>query len=99
MSALPRRSGFTLVEVIVVLAVMGISAGLATVAFRSLIPESDTEAQSWAGQVRSARRRAVSATTPFVLRSADKAPILFLPDGRVVGEGFDPLTGVLEGPT
>jgi prepilin-type N-terminal cleavage/methylation domain-containing protein len=93
----PRTpAGFTLVELIVALAVMGISAGLATVAFRSLLAKPDDEPGSWPRQVLEARRGAVLGARPVVLRPVDGLPILFLPDGRAVGEGVDALTGSLE---
>lgn len=88
--------GFTLLELVVVLAVMGIAAGLATLAFRSLLADPGQGAVDWPGQLREARRSAVMAAHPVVLRPLDRGAVLLLPDGRVIGDGVDPLTGALE---
>jgi len=86
--------GFTLVELIVAIAVLGLTAGVATVAFGNLM-RRPPETSTWDARRREARRTAVETARPVILRpdSALGSPVLFLPDGRALGEGLDPLTG------
>jgi len=85
-------SGFTLLEVMAVIVVIGLIAGLAALAFGTLRTprESDT-----ARELRRARSEAIetghSVTTGG--NRAERTHVLFLPDGRAVGSGTDPLTG------
>ncbi len=87
-----RPSGFSLVELIVAIAIMGIAATLATVAFRALARPAP---ESWERTRREARLRAVEEGRQVVVASdsTPAAPVLFLPDGRVVGEDMDALSG------
>ncbi len=85
--------GFTLLEVIVVLAILGLTFGVSALAFTSLkFPrESDL-----VRELRHARSDAIRTGRPVVIDS-NHAPrtthVLFLPDGRAIGPRVDPLTG------
>lgn len=90
-----RRRGFTLVEVLVTLVILGVSGAIATLGFRSLPGpgEGDSEVDR---QLREAQRRAVleSRPIPLVVDSSAPRALLLLPDGRVLGDpSRDPLTG------
>ena len=96
-----RRDGFTLVELIVVLAIIGLTAGISGLALASL--KAPREAECMRG-LRAAREQAVTTgrATSAIVSSCDSiathAPrtthrVLFLPDGRAIGPGVDPLTG------
>jgi prepilin-type N-terminal cleavage/methylation domain-containing protein len=80
-----RSRGVTLVELLVVLALLGLVLGMSGLAFASLRerPESDE-----LRELRRARAEAIRSGAP--VRAAS---VLFLPDGRAVGPGVDPLTG------
>ena len=77
------KYGFTLLEMIIVLALFGLLLALSGLAIASLAPRND----QWQS-VRAARAEAIRAGSP---RGVDS--ILFLPDGRAIGVGVDPLTG------
>jgi prepilin-type N-terminal cleavage/methylation domain-containing protein len=82
--------GATLVELMVALAILGLLAGLgaATLGGWHLInPDARAEALS------AARCRAIRTGARVRLSEASGESVLFLPDGRVVGGGMDPLTG------
>jgi len=88
-----RPSGFTLLEVIVVVAILGLIVGMTGLAFVSLrLPRQSEPVQ----ELRRARAAAVRSGRP-ILSGANDAPratrVLFLPDGRAIGAGADPLTG------
>jgi prepilin-type N-terminal cleavage/methylation domain-containing protein len=96
-----RRRGVTLVELLVVLVLLGIIFGMSGLALASLA----TPRQSAAIQrLTTARAKAVRSGVP-VRTSSDSvrrgrgqvAPpvltVLFLPDGRAIGSGVDPLAG------
>lgn len=89
------RDGVTLIELIVVLAVLGILAGLTTVGFRAERPVE----RSLAARIAAARRDAVQTGRPvsFVLDdSGSPHAIRALPDGRVLADvdlGVDMTTG------
>ncbi len=88
-----HRSGFTLVEVIVVIAVLGLVVGISVVALASLkSPPQSARDQ----ELLRARAEAIQTGRP-VVTDGNHAPrtthLLFLPDGRAVGTGVDPLTG------
>jgi prepilin-type N-terminal cleavage/methylation domain-containing protein len=92
-----RQAGFTLVELMVVLVVLGIMAGVAGLAVRSL---NDTDpAGQRAAAIADARRRALDTRrpVPLTLGAGDTLRrLIALPDGSVRGDtalGLDPLTG------
>jgi len=87
-SRLPGESGFTLAELIVTMAVMGVTLGVASVA----ILERNTGSAETArcGARASAEHAAAIDSAVALVRWPDsahvRAPTLFLPDGRIVGE-------------
>lgn len=77
--------GFTLLELIVVLALLGLIVGVSAVALGSLrIPKETTVGT----RLREGRVRAIQNGAPHFVEG-----VLFLPDGRAIGPGVDPLTG------
>lgn len=96
----PWLAGVTLVELLVVLALLGVMLGVTTVAIVSLDPPVGAER---AAALRRARAEAVrtgkpvritgSSMTPGSDRSPLPVQVLFLPDGSARGPGIDPLTG------
>jgi prepilin-type N-terminal cleavage/methylation domain-containing protein len=93
------RTAFTLVEVVVVLALLGLILGISGLAMGSLrnTPRT-TRARLLVAARDSAIRFGVSVivTMPWVDVATDTATatVLFLPDGRALGRGVDPLSGV-----
>jgi len=88
---LPR--GFTLVEVIVVVAILGLIAGMSGLAFVSL---RSPRASERVRDLWRARAAAIQTGRPVIAgdnRVPRTAHVLFLPDGRAIGSGADPLTG------
>ena len=84
--------GFTLLEVIVVLAVMGLALGISGLALATLKAPRESERIR---ELREARAEAIHTGRP-VRAVFDHSPLpapLFLPDGRAIGPGVDPLTG------
>jgi prepilin-type N-terminal cleavage/methylation domain-containing protein len=92
-----RRAGFTLVELMVVLAVLGVMAGVAGLAARSL--ERTDPAAERAAAVAGARRRALETRRPVTLSipaGEGVARLVAFPDGTVRADsalGLDVLTG------
>jgi len=88
-----RSSGFTLLEVMVVMAVLGLITGVAALAFVSLrAPRESGRAR----ELRRARTQAIQTGRPVITgnnRAPRTAYVLLLPDGRAIGPGADPLTG------
>lgn len=85
--------GFTLIELIVVLAILGLIAGISGLALASLsVPGESMRTAA----LRRARAQSIESGIPV---STDRygaphtAHVLFLPDGRALGPGADPLTG------
>lgn len=86
-----RSAGVTLVEMVVVLTLMGVLAGIGGLAFAGLRRPAE---DPWTDSVSSARRAAIdSGVTVLLAADSLHAPVLFLPDGRAIGNGVDPLTG------
>jgi prepilin-type N-terminal cleavage/methylation domain-containing protein len=87
--------GHTLVELLVVLAMLGVVAGIALLAFR---PGSEAQ-PSDDPVVAKARQRALASGRPVTVsfaRAGNAAVVTVLPDGRVVGDSashLDPFTG------
>jgi prepilin-type N-terminal cleavage/methylation domain-containing protein len=88
-----RETGVTLIELIVVLAIIGVMAAISGVAVAGLtLPRESEETAA----LRRARTEAIVTGAPVRAvdhRSPRTAHPLFLPDGRAVGSGVDPLTG------
>jgi prepilin-type N-terminal cleavage/methylation domain-containing protein len=81
-----RASGVTLVELLVVLTVLAVILGVTGVALGSLQTPRESEL---AIDLRKARTGAIQSGAPRTAHG-----IRFLPDGRAIGPGFDPLTGL-----
>jgi hypothetical protein len=77
----------TLVEMLITLALLGFLFGVSTVAVVSLRPPQEMAAVI---EMRKARVEAIQTGIPRTAHG-----VLFLPDGRTVGPGVDPLTGML----
>ena len=89
---LPPR-GFTLLEVIVVVAILGLIVGMSGLAFVALRAPLQSELVH---ELSRARAEAIQTGRPVVSgnnRAPRTAHVLFMPDGRAVGLGVDPLTG------
>jgi prepilin-type N-terminal cleavage/methylation domain-containing protein len=93
--------GFTLVEVIVVLAITGMILGVSSLALASLRPAPGSarlralvEARTQA--IRMGQPVHVTGNPLFTASNHSPLPtsLLFLPDGRALGPGVDPLTGI-----
>lgn len=79
--------GVTLLELLVVLALFGILFGVSAVALSALKPPSKSDAVR---ALERARMEAIQSGTPRTAHG-----VLFLPDGRAIGPGVDPLTGAV----
>jgi prepilin-type N-terminal cleavage/methylation domain-containing protein len=94
----PKTTGSTLIELVVVLAILGIVAGVVGLSFRGA---GEHERDTPRARIAAARRQALEqrhAVTVTVTIAADGATreMTAFPDGRVVGDtllGIDPLTG------
>jgi prepilin-type N-terminal cleavage/methylation domain-containing protein len=89
------RSGVTLVELLVVIAILGLIVGVSGVAFTSLQAPRPSERTR---AMLAARAQAIREGRPvaFVFGGPRVRPsALFLPDGRAIGTGVDPLTGAI----
>jgi prepilin-type N-terminal cleavage/methylation domain-containing protein len=91
------RSGVTLVELLVVLAILALTSSLASVALRRADLPRDVDAND---QVLALRREAIAvghAITRVVRRDSATFIVTALADGRVVADsalGIDPSTGL-----
>lgn len=56
-----RRAGVTLIELVVALAIVGVSSGVVLLAWRSNEPEEDAENHSFAELIANTRRRAITS--------------------------------------
>ena len=82
--------GITLVELIVVLAVLGVIAAVSTLAVSSLRrPAAATSTEV----LRRARTTAIRQGRAVTISGQNGTTIRFLPDGRAIGAGVDPWTG------
>jgi prepilin-type N-terminal cleavage/methylation domain-containing protein len=92
--------GVTLVELLVVLVIVGVMFGVTGLALASLhVPQLTMRVRL----LREARVRAIQTGVPVRMtidtpergtsHRRDSPSVLFLPDGRAVGPGVDPLTG------
>jgi hypothetical protein len=75
----------TLIELVVALVILSLILGVSGLAVASLRPPATSEVARARLQ---AHAKAISTGTPV---RADS--VLFLPDGRAIGPGVDPLTG------
>ena len=80
-----RASGVTLLELLVVLTVIGVVLGVTGLALASL--QAPRESEEIAA-LRKTRAEAIHSGAPRTTQH-----VLFLPDGRAIGPGVDPLTG------
>ena len=91
-----RRAGVTLIELVVVIAILGILAALSTVSFRA---QRRTDGPTLAARIHAATREAVRSGRPVSFVVADgPSPyaVRALPDGRVLADaplGVDVTTG------
>ena len=84
--------GYTLIEMIVVLAILGLAAGMSGLALASLKAPRESQLVR---ALREARSQAIRCGRPVraVLDHSLLPAPLFLPDGRALGPGVDALTG------
>lgn len=86
--------GFTLVELIVALTIIGLITGVSGLALGRLNRPQSNERSRLA----TAAQREAIVGRHSVRLIVSRDTILFLPDGRSVGRGVDPLTGALRDP-
>lgn len=86
------RFGVTLVELLIVLLVIGLTVGMSALAI-GRIPRPVESQRVMTG--RRARTTALRSGQAVTVADDSSALVRFLPDGRVIGAGFDPLTGEL----
>jgi prepilin-type N-terminal cleavage/methylation domain-containing protein len=91
------RRGVTLVELIVVVAILAVVAGVTTLAFRRA--DANPNIPVWASAIAAARRMAIDSARTVTLTVTVGDTVLAataLPDGSIVGDSrlaFDRLTG------
>lgn len=88
------RAGVTLVELMVVLAILGVMAGVVGLAARSLRHIDPAAARS--ARIAEARRLALETRRPVTLQLDSGRRMIAFPDGSVRGDsvlGLDALTG------
>jgi prepilin-type N-terminal cleavage/methylation domain-containing protein len=92
------RAGVTLVELLVVLLIVGLTAGVAGMSVSALRPPPGDDLVR---HLRRARATAIRQATPVRVtvegpeRGGPAWVLRFLPDGRVLGPGVDPWTGAV----
>lgn len=85
------RRGTTLVELIVALAILGLLVGIGAATLGGWRrPRTDDTVELYVA----ARARAIASGERVRVDRPGGESVLFLPDGRAVGGGLDPLTGV-----
>jgi prepilin-type N-terminal cleavage/methylation domain-containing protein len=95
--AAPRRAGFTLLEMMVVIAILGVLTLLVGLEWRDDAPRE--AASGPAAEVAAAHRQALrtGAAVAVRVRAGERTVrVTALPDGRLLGAealGFDPLDG------
>jgi prepilin-type N-terminal cleavage/methylation domain-containing protein len=82
--------GATLVELLMVLLVLGVMAGVSSIAVTSLRPLPESERRRELDRARAVAIRSGSAVT---VDADNGSTVRFLPDGRALGAGVDPFTG------
>src|SRR5262245_14440984 len=94
-----RRSGVSLIELMIVLAILGILSAIVSLVWRQSRPDASSADSSTLSVVTAARQHALQAgsrvTVAVVVRD-ESVRITALPDGRVIGAaliGIDELTG------
>ena len=81
-----RVRGFTLVELLVVLAILGVIVGVTGLTLTSLERPSESQLRI---DLKKARADAIRSGVPRTAHG-----VRFLPDGRAIGPNVDPLTGL-----
>lgn len=87
-----NHRGFTLIEMLVALTILSIVLGTSALASRGA-PSAGRDSRT--ESLRQARTRAIESGRAVTAGGASR-PVLFLPDGRAIGAGVDPLTGQVE---
>ncbi len=82
-------AGVTLIELLVVLTLVGVMLSLTPPAF----PLPDSDGVDQAAQLAAARLTAAREARAVALTDVYGRALLFLPDGSVLGQGIDLLTG------
>jgi len=81
-----RVRGFTLVELLVVLAILGVIVGVTGLTLTSLERPRESQLRI---DLKKARTDAIRSGVPRTAHG-----VRFLPDGRAIGPNVDPLTGL-----
>ncbi|MGH7701812.1 MAG: pilus assembly FimT family protein [Gemmatimonadales bacterium] len=89
----PCARGVTLLELMVVLAVLGLLIGIGLPALSALRPPEATGRMVRLREARAAAIRSGHAVQVMDTSRGLPGTVLFLPDGRAAGPGVDPLTG------
>jgi len=90
-----QSRGVTLIELIVALAMLALVVGISGLALVSLRAPSESQAMR---ELQVAHAQAIRTGRPVLTPghlTPDTGHRLFLPDGRAVGPGVDPLTGAV----
>jgi prepilin-type N-terminal cleavage/methylation domain-containing protein len=90
-SVVRGASGVTLLELIVVLGILGVILGVSGLALGALkAPASGASLR----ELQRVRTEAIRTGMPRTTHDARRTAVVrFLPDGRAIGPGVDPLTG------